>query len=273
MSQMRGRIASRRVAPPAPAAHHRRPERAVSAFKDHFSRQAAAYSRYRPAYPLELIACVAALAPSRGVAIDCATGSGQAAIALARHFERVIAVDGSVPQLIRALPAQGVQYVAALAERLPLAGGCADLVTAAQAAHWFDFERFYAECRRVLRPGGVVAAWTYGKFHVDPTLDALVDHFYTDVVGRYWPPERSYVEAGYRDLPFPLAEESTPAFKLVTEWDLEQLLGYIGSWSAVQRYRDSTGEDPLPVLRRELQRHWGQTRRLEWPLHLRVGRV
>ena len=157
------------------------------AFKDHFSRQAAAYSRYRPAYPSELIAYVASLAPSRGVAIDCATGSGQAAVALAGHFERVIAVDGSVRQLAQSLPADGVHYVAALAERMPVRDGCAALVAAAQAAHWFDFERFYPECRRVLGAGGVVAVWTYEKFHVDAALDAVVDHFYSEVVGPWWP--------------------------------------------------------------------------------------
>jgi SAM-dependent methyltransferase len=246
----------------------------MAEFKDHFSRQAAAYSRYRPAYPRELIACVASRAPSRGLAVDCATGSGQAAAALAGHFERVIAVDGSLPQLLRAVPVTGVSYVAALAERLPLRDGCAALVAAAQAAHWFDFDRFYAECRRVLRPGGLVAVWTYGKFHVDPDLDAVVDHFYTDLVGRFWPPERRYVEDGYRNLPFPLAEEPAPAFTLVTEWDLEQVLGYIGSWSAVQRYRDATGCDPLPALRCALTPHWsGRLRRIEWPLHLRMGRT
>ena len=245
----------------------------MAEFKDHFSRQAAAYSRYRPGYPPELIAYVASVAPSRGLAIDCATGSGQAAVALATHFERVIGVDGSVPQLLRSLSAAGVTYVAALAERLPVRTGCADLLVAAQAAHWFDFERFYAECRRVLRPGGVVAAWTYEKFHVDAALDAVVEHFYADVVGRYWPPERRYVESAYRDLPFPLEEEPAPAFRLVTEWDLEQVLGYFGSWSAVQRFRDSTGTDPLPALRRALVPHWSGPRRLVWPLHLRVGRV
>jgi hypothetical protein len=119
----------------------------------------------------------------------------------------------------------------------------------------------------------VVAAWTYEKFHVDAALDAVVEHFYADVVGRYWPPERRYVESAYRDLPFPLEEEPAPAFRLVTEWDLEQVLGYFGSWSAVQRFRDSTGIDPLPALKRALEPHWSGPRRLVWPLHLRVGRV
>ena len=242
-------------------------------FKDHFSRQAAAYSRYRPVYPPELIAYVAALAPSHGLAVDCATGSGQAAVALAGHFERVIAVDGSVSQLVRAQAATGVQYVAGLAERLPLRDHCAALVAAAQAAHWFDLERFYAECRRVLVPRGVVAAWTYGKFQVDSAAGAVVEHFYSDVVGAWWPPERRIVESGYRTLPFPLPEEHAPAFTLATDWDLDQVLGYIGSWSAVQRCRDSTGSDPLPALRRALEPHWSGPRRVEWPLHLRVGRV
>ncbi len=245
----------------------------MPAFKDHFSRQATAYSRYRPAYPSELIAYVASLAPSRGVAVDCATGSGQAAVALAGHFERVIAVDGSVRQLAQSLPADGVHYVAALAERMPVRDGCAALVAAAQAAHWFDFERFYPECRRVLGAGGVVAVWTYEKFHVDATLDAVVDHFYSEVIAPWWPPERHFVEAGYRDLPFPLAEEHAPPFTLATDWDLDQALGYFGSWSAVQRCRDATGTDPLPALRRALEPHWPAQRRLTWPLHLRVGRV
>jgi SAM-dependent methyltransferase len=246
----------------------------MTAFKDHFSRQAAAYSRYRPAYPPELIAYVASLAPGDELAVDCATGSGQAAVALAGHFAQVLAVDGSVRQLVQALPHDGVHYVAGLAERLPLGRGRAALVAAAQAVHWFDFDRFYAECRRVLQPGGVVAVWTYEKFHGDAELDAVVDHFYRDVVGPWWPAERRYVEDGYRSLPFPLAEDTAPVFSLVTDWDLEQALGYFASWSAVQRQRDATGADPLPELRRSLEPHWaGRLRRLTWPLHLRVGRV
>jgi SAM-dependent methyltransferase len=243
-------------------------------FKDHFSRQATAYSRYRPAYPPELIAYVASLAPERDLAVDCATGSGQAAVALAQHFGQVVAVDGSVRQLAQSLPSAGVHYVAGLAERLPLRDGCAALVAAAQAAHWFDFEPFYAECRRVLRPGGVVAVWTYEKFHVDPALDAAVEHFYRDVVGSYWPPERRFVEEGYRNLPFPLVEEPARPFTLTTDWDLDQVMGYFASWSATQRCRDATGTDPLPALQSALEPHWaGRRRRLDWPLHLRVGRV
>lgn len=242
-------------------------------FKDHFSRQSAAYSRYRPGYPPELIGHVAGLAPARTLAVDCATGSGQAAIALASHFERVLAVDGSVSQLANAAVHPAVQYVAALAEQLPLRERCAALVCAAQAIHWFDFRRFFVECRRVLMPGGVVAAWTYAKFRAGDELDRVVLDFYERVVGPWWPPERRYVEAGYRTLPFPLDEFAVPQYSMTTDWDLDQAMGYFASWSAVQRCRDATRTDPLPALRAALEPHWTGRRRLDWLLHLRVGRV
>lgn len=242
-------------------------------FKDHFSRQAADYSRFRPAYPAELIAYVATRAPDRRLALDCATGSGQAAVALAEHFERVVALDGSVSQLLHARSHPGVCYVAGVAECLPIADRRVSLVAAAQAIHWFDFARFHAECRRVLEPGGVLAAWAYGKFSVAPDVDAIVDHFYTDVVGRYWPPERRYVEEGYRTLPFPWRETTTPGFALDVDWGFEQLVEFLATWSAVQRYRDQQGADPIPDLRARLAQAWpaGLRRRVHWPLHLRLG--
>lgn len=241
-------------------------------FKDHFSRQSAAYRQYRPAYPATLIEFVAAQAPDRSLAMDCATGSGQAAVALAGHFERVIALDGSVSQLGNAEAHPGVCYVAAVAERMPVASGHVALVAAAQAMHWFDFARFHAECRRVLVPGGVVAAWSYEKFRIDPDVDAVIDRFYGDVIGRYWPPERRYVEERYQTLPFPWREIPAPPFLLDCEWDLDQVMGYLATWSAVQRCREQTGADPLPALRSELERSWpGGTRRLAWPIHLRLG--
>jgi SAM-dependent methyltransferase len=244
-------------------------------FKDHFSRQSEAYRRYRPGYPPELIAHVAGRAPDRRLAVDCATGNGQAAVDLARHFDRVLAVDGSESQIATAQAQDKVHYVAAIAERLPVRDRSVSLVAAAQAFHWFDFDRFHAECRRVLVPGGVVAVWTYEKFRVDPAVDEQVDHFYADVVGADWPPERRYVELGYRTLPFPWREEEAPAFVLETDWDLEQVIGYLATWSAVQRYKDRLGQDPLPALRPRLAPLWPSagTRRLRWPIHLRIGRA
>lgn len=244
-------------------------------FKDHFSRQSAAYSRYRPAYPGPLIEFVAAQALGRGLAVDCATGNGQAAVALAAHFDTVLAVDGSSSQLSRARQHPQVHYAAGLAERLPLRDRSADLVAAAQAAHWFDFDRFHAECRRVLAPDGVVALWTYEKFRVNDAVDAVIDDFYANVVGRDWPRERRYVEQGYRTLPFPWRELPAPAFSFETDWDLEQVMGYLATWSAVQRHKERTGRDPLPALEPRLAAVWPRSvaLRLRWPVHLRLGRA
>jgi ubiquinone/menaquinone biosynthesis C-methylase UbiE len=245
-------------------------------FKDHFSRQSAAYGQHRPGYPAELIAFVSEQAPARALAIDCATGSGQAATQLAERFTRVVAIDGSRSQLANARRRDGVHYVAATAESLPVRTGGAQLVAAAQALHWFDFARFYAECRRVLGPGGVVAAWTYENLRFDNGLDALVADFYERDVGPYWPPERRYVEQGYRTVPFPFARIECPPFELETEWTLGQVIGYLGTWSAVQRYKDARGEDPLPALQARLSTAWPRHTRslpVRWPIHVLLGRV
>jgi SAM-dependent methyltransferase len=247
----------------------------MPAFKDHFSRQSAAYSRHRPGYPDELIEFVVAGAPDRQLAIDCATGNGQAALQLAPHFDLVLAVDGSESQIAKAREHPRVHYAVATAECLPVSSGCASLVVAAQAAHWFDFDRYYAECRRALKPRGVVAAWTYELFRFDSALDAMVHEFYASEVGPYWPAERRYVEEGYRTLPFPFVEEGRPAFELVTGWTLDDVLGYLASWSAVQRYKDARGQDPLVAFGARLAAAWPPepVATLRWPIHLRLGRV
>jgi SAM-dependent methyltransferase len=247
---------------------------AGSGFKDHFSAQAADYARFRPSYPDALIEFVANCAPHRACAVDCATGNGQAAVALARYFTRVIAVDASSAQLAQATPHPHVDYRVARAEALPVDDGSAALVVAAQACHWFDVEAFHAECRRVLAPEGAVAVWAYETFRIEPPLMAMLDHFYRSTLGPYWPPERRHVESGYRTLSFPWREIAAPPFAMSADWTLEQLLGYLGSWSAVQRYRAAEGRDPLPDLARQLATAWpaGSTVHLVWPVHLRLGR-
>jgi Methyltransferase domain len=240
-------------------------------FKDHFSGHAVSYARYRPDYPAELFDYLASLVQRHDVALDCATGSGQAAIGLAHHFERVVASDGSVPQLLSAEPHARVAYVGNLAEQIALRDASADLVVAAQAAHWFDHERFHRE----VRPQGALAIWTYGLTRIAAGVDAVVSHFYQDVVGEYWPPERRHVETAYRDLPFPWRDVVVPAFQLNLQWDLDSLIGYIGTWSATQRYIKASGADPLPALRARIAAHWNSPATLRsviWPLHLRVGR-
>ena len=248
----------------------------MASFKDHFSATAGAYASYRPSYPPALFAWLASQVPRHELAWDCATGNGQAALPLARHFRRVLATDASAAQLQSAVPASGVLYCQATAESPPLLGGSVDLITVAQALHWFDQPRFFTAARRVLAPGGVIAIWTYGRLMLtEPILDQGFQTFYDQIVGPYWPPERVQVEAGYRDLTWPFADLAVPPLAMTASWSLAQLLGYCGTWSAVQRYRAALGQDPLPWLAKALSPAWGEPtapRLISWPLSVRVGR-
>lgn len=244
-------------------------------FKDHFSSVAQDYARFRPGYPAALFSTLAGIAPGRGLAWDCATGNGQAALHLAGHFSRVIATDLSQEQLERAIPAPRVEYRRAGAEASGLDPSSVDLITVAQAVHWFDFDRFYAEARRVLADRGVIAVWTYHRALADPEIQAATERF-RERVGGDWPPERRWVEEQYRTLPFPFAEIAIEPLVHEEAWDLERLLGYLSTWSAVIQYRRRTGRDAVAEVRPELEAAWGepaQTRRLRWPIHLRVGRA
>ncbi|MGR8920286.1 MAG: class I SAM-dependent methyltransferase, partial [Gammaproteobacteria bacterium] len=241
--------------------------------KDYFSQQSADYSRFRPGYPDALFDFLCTLAPSTALAWDCATGNGQAARALAARMERVVATDLSAAQLAEAPPQPRVLYAQALAEAAPLPDASVDLVTVAQALHWFDFEPFYRELARVLTPRGLFAAWTYSFLEASPQLGAAVDAavraFYHDVIGPYWPPERRWVDDRYRSIPFPLTAVEAPEFSIELEWDRDGMLGYLGSWSAVARYRAAGHADPLPALAAAVARAWpdgGERRGLRWPL-------
>lgn len=241
-------------------------------FKDHFSAQAAAYERYRPGYPPELFGFLASVAPARRRALDLATGNGQAALGLAAWFDEVVATEPSAAQLERARAHPRVAYRREAAERIGEADGSLDLLTAAQAAHWFDWRRFPAEARRVLRPGGVVALWTYELFSAGPDVDALVRDFYRNVTGPYWPRERRQVEERYAHLPFPFDGLPAPEFAFHTEWTGDEVVGYLRTWSAVERYRRIRGRDPVELVEPLLRRAWGGgTRLLRWPIHLRAG--
>lgn len=246
-------------------------------FKDHFSRLAAAYSAFRPEYPPALFDFLAHSCRERRMVWDCACGTGQATLALAGHFDAVIATDAS-PQQVAAAPAHAnVTFRAARAEESGIDSESVDLVTVAQALHWFDLDSFYREARRVLKPSGVLAAWTYGVLHVEgDQVDALVQEFYYDIVGPYWPPERRLVEDGYRGIPFPFTEIAPPPFNMEEKWDRDRLLGYMRTWSATSRYVDAKGVDPVAALENRLQPLWADAdsvRTVTWPLALRVGRT
>lgn len=245
----------------------------IMTFKDHFSKQAADYAKFRPSYPQELFDYLGRIAPSRQLAWDCGTGSGQAAVALASVFDRVIATDASEKQIANAQPHGRVEYCVAPAENCDIASGKVDLTMVAQALHWFDLDRFYAEARRVLKPNGVLAASAYNLLHIQPAIDDVVNRYYYDVVGPFWPPERKLVE-NFGDLPFPFHEIEPRKFEMTAQWDLEHLVGYLRTWSSTQRFIAARCSDPLEQITDGLSGAWGdrqQTRNVTWPLVVRVG--
>jgi ubiquinone/menaquinone biosynthesis C-methylase UbiE len=245
-------------------------------FKDHFSGHAAAYATARPRYPAALFEWIAAQCPQRELVWDVGCGNGQASVALADHFEHVFASDPSATQIAAATAHPKVRYAVEPAEQCSLPDGCADLVTVAQALHWFDHARFYPEARRVLKPGGLFAAWTYERSSVSPDVDAVFAQLYLGELGAYWPPERRHIEAGYATLPFPFTERPAPVFELRCDWTLAQYLAYLSSWSAAQRFLKATGRDAVAEFAPALARAWGDpetVRAVRWPMTLRLGQA
>lgn len=252
------------------------------AFQDHFSGHAATYREARPLYPDALFDWLAAEAPARDLVWDAGCGNGQASVALSARFERVFATDPSASQIKSAQIRENIDYRVEPAEQCTLPSASADLVTVAQALHWFDFGRFFAQARRVLKPHGVLAAWAYSDCRVTPLIDELKDRVFIDLTGPYWPPEREFVDAGYCTIPFPFGtdapflEIAPPAFVMSVEWDVAQFLAYLRSWSATQRYIKAEGADPVAMVERDLVAAWGdpETRRdVRWDFHLRCGRL
>ena len=245
-------------------------------FKDHFSQHASDYARYRPDYPAALYEFLAEKVKQREVAWDCGTGSGQAALGLAAHFDRVIATDPSAEQIQNATRHERISYLAAPAEQTEIPSHSVDLVTAAQAAHWFDMERFSQEVRRVLKPDGMLAIWCYGLSRINSEIDKVVHHYYSNIVGPYWPPERRYIDEKYETLSFPFAELPAPEFYIKAEWDLNEFMGYLQTWSATQRFWQENDQNPLDIVHRLLVKAWGEPQArqtVHWPLYLRIGRV
>jgi len=244
-------------------------------FKDHFSRIAATYASFRPRYPPALFDYLARSCRQHELAWDCACGSGQATRDLAQRFDAVLATDASAAQLASAPPLANVRYCVAPAEDSGLAASSVDLVTVAQALHWFELAPFYAEVERVLRRAGVLAVWTYGVLHVaGERIDRLLQEFYWDTLKSYWPAERELVESGYRTLPFVFPELTPPTFEMQEDWSLRQLSGYVRSWSATARYLERNAVDPTVSLEESLAYLWGnpdELRRISWPLSMRIG--
>jgi ubiquinone/menaquinone biosynthesis C-methylase UbiE len=243
-------------------------------FKDHFSALSAGYSKFRPSYSQDLFQYLSSITPANETAWDCATGSGQAAVALADWFDTVIATDASYQQIEQAYEHPSVEYRVAAAESSGLEATSVDLITVAQALHWFDIPRFMQEAKRVLKPKGIIAVWTYNLFRVSTEVDAIVDDLYWNILDGYWAPERKMVESGYSELEMPFRELDPPKFEMKAYWSLQQVIGYLGTWSAIGKYRQSKGEDPLLETAARLEQLWddiSEEKEISWPLSVRIG--
>lgn len=246
-------------------------------FKDHFSARATLYASYRPGYPAALFEFVAGLTGRHRLAVDIGCGSGQATLGLADHFEHVIGVDPSASQIGNAISHSRIEYLIAPAESTGLSSGCADLVTAAQALHWFDSMAFFEEARRLLVSSGAIAVWGYG----DPVLETAalqrkLHEFNRGLLGKYWNPERSLLLAGYKTIDFPFKELPAPPLNLEMRWTLAELCGYLRTWSATSNFVAARGFDPVAEFAESIAVEWGdsETRRLiRWPLYIRAGTV
>ena len=245
--------------------------------KDLFSKQASTYARYRPSYPAEMIEYIVSFVSARETAWDCATGNGQAAALLASHFKTVQATDSSEKQLQQAIPADNIRYSVSPAEKTGFADTTFDLITVAQAYHWFQFDAFEKEVRRVAKPDAVIAVWGYHLPRCgDAVIDGLVDDFYTNTVGRYWDAERKYVDEHYRTVPFPYEELPKKEFSIRLDWTRDDLPGYLNSWSAVQHFINANGYNPVDALEARLLAAWpaGATSLpFRFPVFIRMGRI
>lgn len=245
-------------------------------FKDHFSGHAADYAKFRPNYPPELFDHLASISRARALAWDCATGNGQAALGLAQHFEKVIATDASAQQIESARSHPNIIYRVASAEASGIESGSVDLILVAQALHWFDLDRFFAEAKRVLNEGGILAISTYLHLSVNPEVDAVVSKFYHETTGPFWPPERALVEDNFASVHFPFDELAPGRFEMRQQWNVDQLIGYLQTWSATKKFIAAHGFDPTGSLKQDLERVCGDLEhpsQITWPLKLRTFQV
>jgi SAM-dependent methyltransferase len=240
--------------------------------KDYFSTQSKAYAAFRPTYPDELYDFIFQQVASKDNAWDCATGNGQVAHKLGQHFRNVEATDISEKQLEHAIKKGNIRYAIGRAEKTAFPDHHFDLITVAQALHWFDREAFYQEVRRVCKPGGILAVWGYAMLTVDPHIDKFILGFYNDTVGPYWDNARRLVEDEYRSIEFPFETIASPPFSIKVEWTLEELAGYLSSWSATQNFIKNRGVDPVEPFKKVIEPHWSSVRkRITFPIFCKIG--
>lgn len=242
-------------------------------FKDHFSGHAIDYAKFRPRYPQELFEYLASISPRPDLAWDCATGNGQAAIELVRYFRSVVATDASARQIENAEQHAQISYRIGPAEASGIDSRSVDLIVVAQALHWFEADRFFAEAQRVLKHDGILAVCNYTYVKISPAIDSMIGRFYRETTGPFWPPERTLVETNYQSIAFPFSELPSRRFEMNEQWNLNDLAGYLRTWSAVQRFIAVRGIDPVDDLMNELEFVWGDPEmphEIIWPLNLRL---
>lgn len=243
-------------------------------YTNHFAEGSKDYLQFRPSYPESLFVYLCSLVKSHDTAWDCATGTGQAAVMLAKYFKQVIATDINQPQMDEAPRLTNINYFHCPAEKPHIPDASVDLITVAQALHWFDFTRFYIEVNRVLKPDGIIAAWSYSLGYINPEISKIIKDFYKDTLKPAWPKERHYIDEEYQTIPFPFQKISPPDFYIEKEMNLTQLLGYLATWSAVKEYELKNQVNPIDLIRVELTKAWGDPEKIyvmRWPIHLLVG--
>ncbi|MBA2709846.1 MAG: class I SAM-dependent methyltransferase [Tatlockia sp.] len=241
----------------------------------HFSQKANNYLRFRPVYPDDLFKYLNNLVPVPHLAWDCGAGNGQAAIALTKYFDQVIATDVNFEPLEAAPKLEKINYICCLAEKTPIKSNSVDLITIAQALHWFDFELFYKEVKRVAKETALIAAWCYSLGGFNSAVDLVISKFYKDILGdEYWPERRSYIDQEYQTIPFPFPKITSPSFFIQKEMNFSELLGYLNTWSALKEYELRNKTNPINLVAQELLTSWGnpfEKQKMVWPIHLLVG--
>lgn len=246
-------------------------------YKDNFSQQAQSYAKFRPRYPQALYDFILKNVSERNLAWDCATGNGQVATELAPHFTKVIATDASAAQIGQAQAMPNIEYLVAKADQTPLEDNSVDLITVGQALHWFAGEPFYSEVRRVAKSGALLICFAYGLFKCDQELYDILERLYADILGdAYWDPERKYIEKSYSTIPFPFDEIAVPYFIMEFSWDYDTLLGYLHSWSAVQKYIKAHQSNPIELIEADLKKYWSnpqETKTVRWEIFGKMAKI
>ena len=244
--------------------------------KDLFSKQSDLYARYRPTYPKELYDHILSFVKEKNIAWDCATGNGQAAVVLAEHFKKVIATDISASQIEKAIKKDNIEYLVCPAESTPFDDNTFDLVTVAQAYHWINWKEFKKEVVRVSKPGAIIAIWVYFRnMPGDKKVDDAIFSFYENVTRPYWDDARKFVEEKYATVDFDYDLLPVKDFETTLNWQREDMIGYISSWSAIQKYIKVNGHSPMSIIEEEINKLWpkGEVKKVNFPIYLKLGRI